>query len=96
MTAMLLSALGLRVRFAAAGPPSFDIIFLDPPYGPSALADALDQAAPLMAPATRLVIEHARRDEAPAERGILRRTRALPSGDSALGFYRVAETTAGR
>ena len=86
---------GFARAFAAAGPPSFDIIFLDPPYGPSALVDALDAAAPLMAPETRLVIEHARRDEAPAERGILRRTRTLPSGDSALGFYRMPDTTGG-
>jgi 16S rRNA (guanine(966)-N(2))-methyltransferase RsmD len=82
----------IRTGFARAvtgcAPSSFDIIFLDPPYGAGSLAGALDAAAPLVGPGTQLVIEHARRDDAPAVRGALRRTRALPSGDSALAFYR--------
>ena len=84
----------IRTGFArafAGGPPSFDIIFLDPPYGRDGLGDALDTAAPLMGADTLLVIEHARRDEAPSEQGTLRRTRVLPSGDSALGFYSLSE-----
>jgi 16S rRNA (guanine(966)-N(2))-methyltransferase RsmD len=76
--------------FAASAPSPFDIIFLDPPYGRDGLVSALDAAAPLMTPGTLTVIEHARRDEPPAERGPLRLTRSLPSGDSALGFYRLA------
>ena len=44
---------------------------------------------------TLLVIEHARRDEAPPDRGRLRRTRVLTSGDSALGFYRLVDAAAG-
>jgi hypothetical protein len=48
-----------------------------------------------MGVSTRLVIEHARRDEAPEQHGALRRTRMLPSGDSALGFYRLPEAAAG-
>jgi 16S rRNA (guanine966-N2)-methyltransferase len=86
---------GFARAFAGTGPPSFDIIFLDPPYGRAGLDDALDAAAPLMRGDTLLVIEHARRDAAPLERGMLRRTRLLPSGDSALGFYRLSETAAG-
>lgn len=84
---------GFALAFPSAVPPSFDIIFLDPPYGRACLEDALDAAARLMTDGTLLVIEHARRDEAPAERGTLRRTRVVASGDSALGFYRRTETT---
>jgi len=71
-----------------SGESPFDIIFLDPPYGAATLAAALESAAPLVGPATLLVVEHARRDEAPAAVQGLQRTRALTSGDSALGFYR--------
>jgi 16S rRNA (guanine966-N2)-methyltransferase len=84
--------IGFARAFAGAGPSSFDIIFLDPPYGREGLPDALEAAAPLMDADTLLVIEHARRDEAPSAQGRLRRTRVLPSGDSALGFYRLQET----
>jgi 16S rRNA (guanine(966)-N(2))-methyltransferase RsmD len=66
----------------------FDIIFLDPPYGAEEMASALATAARLASPDTRVVIEHARRDEPPAEAGQLRLTRSLPSGDSGLAFYR--------
>src|SRR5215217_7614264 len=48
--------------FARGDGPSFDIIFLDPPYGALTLRDALDAAAPLASDATRVLIEHARRD----------------------------------
>ena len=51
----------------------FDIVFLDPPYGRAALDEALDAAVALMAADTLLVIEHARRDEAPASYGGLQR-----------------------
>jgi 16S rRNA (guanine(966)-N(2))-methyltransferase RsmD len=65
-----------------------DIIFLDPPYGPAALGDALEAASALASPATIVVIEHARRDAAPESAGALVRARVLTSGDSALAFYR--------
>src|SRR5689334_1607963 len=59
----------IRVRFAGtARPPdggSFDIIFLDPPYGAGQLRAALETAVPLVEEQTLLVIEHARRDAAP-------------------------------
>jgi 16S rRNA (guanine966-N2)-methyltransferase len=69
---------------------AFDIVFLDPPYGRAGLDEALAAGARLMAADTLLIIEHARRDEAPASHGGLQRTRTLPSGDSALTFYRLA------
>lgn len=90
----------IRVDFAGVaarlGQDRFDIIFLDPPYGAGAMAAALAAAAglasshggPLRARETRVVIEHARRDEPPAEAGQLRLTRSLSSGDSGLAFYR--------
>jgi 16S rRNA (guanine966-N2)-methyltransferase len=84
---------GFAQAFRGAVPPSFDIIFLDPPYGRAHLDDALDAALPLTTDGTLLVIEHARRDEAPEERGALHRIRVLPSGDSALGFYRRIKST---
>jgi 16S rRNA (guanine(966)-N(2))-methyltransferase RsmD len=81
---------GFARAFAGAGRVLFDIIFLDPPYG-GPMGDALDAAAPLMSADSLLVIEHARRNEAPPGRGRLLRTRVLTSGDSALGFYRLAD-----
>jgi 16S rRNA (guanine(966)-N(2))-methyltransferase RsmD len=81
----------IRVRFAgtARRPDgrSFDIIFLDPPYGGRELIEAIEAAAPLVEPRTLLVVEHARRDPAPESIGTLVRTRELTSGDSALAFY---------
>ncbi len=66
----------------------FDIIVLDPPYGAPQLAAALAAIEPLVGEATRLVLEHARRDAAPPRHGALERTRELLSGDSSLAFYR--------
>jgi 16S rRNA (guanine(966)-N(2))-methyltransferase RsmD len=70
----------------------FDIIFLDPPYAPTTLADALSQASELAAADTVIVLEHAARDAAPASAGALTRVRELKSGDSALSFFRRAHT----
>ncbi len=81
----------IREAFDAApsrlGDRSFDIVFLDPPYGAAELAPALDAGAALVAPDGVLVIERARRDEAPARTAGLVKTRDLTSGDSALSFY---------
>ena len=81
----------IRARFAdvparLAG-RTFDVVFVDPPYGPEHLTGALEAAAPLVAPGGLLVLEHAKRDPAPAQAGALTRTRDLVSGDSALAFY---------
>jgi 16S rRNA (guanine966-N2)-methyltransferase len=83
---------GAFARDPSAG---FDIVFLDPPYGGANLIEALDAAAPLVGAETLLVLEHARRDESPVQRGGLQRTRVLTSGDSALGFYRQLHATPG-
>lgn len=81
----------IRAGFAGAagrlGTEPFDIIFLDPPYGAAELADALEAAAPMVGEHTLLVVEHAKRDAAPASAAGLARTRELVSGDSALAFY---------
>jgi 16S rRNA (guanine966-N2)-methyltransferase len=69
------------------GPGAFDLIFLDPPYGADALTAALAAAEPLVRDDALLVIEHAARDVAPEQAGMLARRRALTSGDSALAFY---------
>jgi len=65
----------------------FDLIILDPPYAHEAAAVALATAAPLAGPATRVVIEHARRHPAPPQQGRLRLRRTVHAGDSALSFY---------
>ena len=81
----------IRVGFAgAAGQLNepFDLLFLDPPYGAGTLPQALEIAAPLVRPGALLVIEHARRDDSPESFGTIARVRKLPSGDSALSFYR--------
>jgi 16S rRNA (guanine966-N2)-methyltransferase len=70
---------------------TFDVIFLDPPYGAEEITRALDAAAPLVGPGTVLVLEHAKRDATPGAWGGLARTRELVSGDSALAFYSLAE-----
>jgi 16S rRNA (guanine966-N2)-methyltransferase len=70
---------------AAAGP--FHLLFLDPPYGAAHLIQAIELAAPLVTPGALLVIEHARRDQAPDQGAGLTRSRAMLSGDSALSFY---------
>ncbi|HVL66845.1 MAG TPA: 16S rRNA (guanine(966)-N(2))-methyltransferase RsmD [Vicinamibacterales bacterium] len=81
----------IRAGFAGAARQigaQFDLLFLDPPYGAAQLVGALEAAAALVAPEALLVIEHARRDEAPEQIAGLTRTRQLLSGDSALAFYR--------
>ena len=82
---------GVAARLSRTTPEAvaqFDIIFLDPPYGAGEMASALAAAAGLATADTRVIIEHARRDAAPAEAGKLRLTRSLSSGDSGLAFYR--------
>jgi 16S rRNA (guanine966-N2)-methyltransferase len=81
----------IRARFGGTEQPqgseSFDVIFLDPPYGATELLSAIDTAESLVQAQTLLIVEHARRDASPESRGGLVRTRLLTSGDSALSFY---------
>ena len=65
----------------------FDLIILDPPYADTAAAQALDAVQSLASAGARVVVEHASRHAAPAERGGLRLTRTVKAGDSALSFY---------
>jgi len=74
------------VRMVSAG--SFDLVFLDPPYQADGMAEMLDAAAPLVAPGGLVVLEHARRDVAPAVAASIVKTRDILSGDSALTLYR--------
>lgn len=82
----------IRARLADAAArlaeQRFDIVFLDPPYGPVELERALAAAERLAGDATLVVIEHAKRDASPASAGALVRVREVVSGDSALTFYR--------
>jgi 16S rRNA (guanine966-N2)-methyltransferase len=78
----------VEIKAPAVAATPFDIIFLDPPYGASEMASALAAAAGLASNDTRVIVEHATRDEPPAEAGKLRLTRSLTSGDSGLAFYR--------
>lgn len=70
---------------------AFDVIVLDPPYAAEAVPAALDAAARLTGPATRLVIEHAKRYSPPPARAGLRWLRTVVSGDSALSFFGAAD-----
>jgi 16S rRNA (guanine(966)-N(2))-methyltransferase RsmD len=88
----------IRERFAGAAERwpagSFDLVLLDPPYGPDHVQAALAAAAPLVAAVGLLVIERARRDDAPARVGALGKVRDILSGDSALSLYQVDESGA--
>ena len=77
----------IRTGFAALEGLAFDVIVLDPPYGPGAADEALGRTAGLLAPGGRLVVEHAARHAAPAGHGLLRLLRTVKAGDSALSFY---------
>jgi 16S rRNA (guanine(966)-N(2))-methyltransferase RsmD len=70
------------------GPRPFDVILLDPPYDGVDLEAVVGHDARWLAAAGVLVLEHARRRMSPPSAGGLARTRVVPSGDSALSFYR--------
>lgn len=78
---------GLAEALTQLGGEVFDLIIMDPPYAHDAAAAALDGAAALAGPQTRVVIEHAARHPPPDARAGLRRTRTVTAGDSALSFY---------
>jgi 16S rRNA (guanine966-N2)-methyltransferase len=79
-------------RLAARGTKA-DFVFADPPYADTtAYQDVLELLgeSALLAPGSRLILEHERRREMPAIAGQLERVRVLEQGDSALSFYHVA------
>ena len=84
----------IRAGFAGAAHGlsrgSFDLVFLDPPYGQEVIGSALEAAAPLVAPGGLLILEHARRDATPAAIACIAKLRDIMSGDSALTLYRPA------
>jgi 16S rRNA (guanine966-N2)-methyltransferase len=81
----------IRARFADAScrlsAGSFGLVFLDPPYRSEDMPGVLEAAAPLVAPDGLVVLEHARRDFAPAAAASIMKTRDIFSGDSALAIY---------
>jgi 16S rRNA (guanine(966)-N(2))-methyltransferase RsmD len=73
--------------------PPWDLAVLDPPYDdPGALVDALDAVGPLLTPAARVVAKHFWRDAPPAAVGLLASERVRRFGETALTFYRRAQT----
>ena len=84
----------IRARFADAAlrlpAGTFDLVLLDPPYGPGDMLSALEAAARLVTPDGLLVVEHARRDDAPERTASITKLRDIGSGDSALTVYRTA------
>jgi 16S rRNA (guanine(966)-N(2))-methyltransferase RsmD len=84
---------GVSDRYAIIRTPqslpaqSFDLAVLDPPYDEPDLMTSIAAAEPLIAPGGLLVLEHARRRQAPECVGRLSRTRDLVSGDSVLAFF---------
>ncbi len=89
----------IRARFADAArrwpAGTFDLVLLDPPYNQDGLAGALEAAAPLVPAGGLLVIEHARRDQAPAAVASITKLREISSGDSALSLYAMREACEG-
>ena len=77
----------IRPSFDRLG--TFDIVLLDPPYDLRP-EEVLTMAVPLVSTNGRgglLVLEHARRQPAPAAAATLTRARQIVSGDSELSFY---------
>ena len=64
----------------------FDVILLDPPYA-SDFHEALPHVGDIVKPDGVVILEHARKAEAPAAAGRLTRVREVKSGDSTLTFY---------
>ncbi len=78
-------------------PPVYplDVVFLDPPYeAADEYTNSLQllgstRAASILAPAARIVAEHATRSPLPSTLGRLAQTRTLKQGDATLSFYSV-------
>src|SRR5207342_3146435 len=79
----------LQAIDALQGEPPFDLVLLDPPYdGPHDDTRNVLEAVGAIVPATGVVVlEHARRHKPADTAGVLRRSREIMSGDSALTFY---------
>lgn len=76
--------------------PTFDIVFLDPPYDArneyaSTLGALGGASRGLLQPGALVIAEHRRQDALAESFGALTRTRLLRQGDAALSFYAIAE-----
>jgi 16S rRNA (guanine966-N2)-methyltransferase len=82
------------LRDPARGDESpWDVAVMDPPYDdPRALVDTLDAVGPLLTPEARVVAKHFWRDAPPAAVGLLASERVRRFGETALTFYRRAQT----
>lgn len=91
-SAARLLALDARAAFErlARERASFDIVFIDPPYGDSQAAAALKAlvASGIVAAAGLVVVEHHSKDCLPAAEGDLERVRQLSFGETVLSLYR--------
>ena len=70
--------------------PSFDILYIDPPYESDFGAGALRRLGELAfvkEPHARVVVEHASKSPPPEAEGNLRLLRRYPYGNSSLSFY---------
>jgi 16S rRNA (guanine966-N2)-methyltransferase len=65
---------------------AFDVVLLDPPYA-SDFHEALPHVGEIVKPDGVVILEHARKAEAPTAAGRLTRVREVKSGDSTLTFY---------
>jgi 16S rRNA (guanine(966)-N(2))-methyltransferase RsmD len=78
-------------RLAARGTKA-DLVFADPPYADVAaykdVVELLGEST-LLAPGSRLILEHEGRREMPMIAGQLERVRVLEQGSAALSFYHV-------
>ena len=86
----------LQAIEALSGEPSFDIVLLDPPYASPRVPgsgisddihDVLQTVGAIVKTDGVVVLEHARRRQAPETAGSLVRSREVVSGDSALTIY---------
>lgn len=87
-TVLVQDALGaLRTLESRGG--TFDLVFLDPPYGQEILPPVLERlgSSPLLAPGAVVVAEHAAREGLAERYGTLERTGLRTYGDTTLAFY---------
>lgn len=85
---VLVQDIAQMARYAAHGP--FDLIFLDPPYDRGWVERLLGLFGPgqLLSPAGLLMLEHSRREAAPAAAGNLEQVRQLTYGDTVISLFR--------
>ncbi|MEM7482452.1 MAG: 16S rRNA (guanine(966)-N(2))-methyltransferase RsmD [Acidobacteriota bacterium] len=69
-------------------PPTFQLVFADPPYGYRAYDDLLTAVGPLLAAAGELVLEHSARRPMPSKVPALLQVDERRYGETVLSFYR--------